>query len=346
MLPVVDRTAIRPSRWVEPRDEPVEPRVKFAMPSDAISHAFRYGGSSSPARAAGLPRPRPRAGTGDVVRPVAAGAPASRVEPMPTVADPPDDLGGHPRHEGVGGDVLRHDGPRCDHRPPANRNPAENRRVRTNRGPVLDPGRDDLPVRRVRPRVQVVREARVGADEHPVPDRHSVVDRREVLDLAPVPEDDVRIDVRVLPDPAVPADPGALPDLDPVPDLRAIADGGLRGDVRGRVDLCRNPNHLLKSRMCRARAGSAASCCSSALYRAHSRWSARATYAASYTVRPVRYAVRTASATRSGLAGSRAIWRAVISRPAASTRSAPIRGSYRRALRTSYTRRVGAARRT
>src|SRR5207249_878694 len=137
--------------------------------------------------------------------------------------------------------------PRGGHRVAPDGDPAQNRRVRPDARAIFHARRHDLPIARIRPRVEVVRKANMRTDEHAVADRHAAVDRREVLDLAPIPKDDVRIDVHVLSDSAVPPDPRPLADLDPMPDLRALANGRPWRDLRGGVDPDRHRTDAIRS---------------------------------------------------------------------------------------------------
>src|SRR5207245_1914855 len=129
------------------------------------------------------------------------------------------------------------------HAVPAACDPAQDRRVRTDRGTVFDPRGEDFPVGTHRPRIEIVREARVRADENPISERDAPVQRREVLNLTIVPHDDRRIDVHVFANVAAPADPSALSDLCPMPNRGPVSDRGLPGDFGRRMHL--DAHHLL-----------------------------------------------------------------------------------------------------
>src|SRR2546428_5703060 len=190
-----------------------------------VRHSLAAAGTSGPRR---LRQPRkPLAVVGAVHRPVERAA---------AFTHPPNPFRGDPRDERVGGNIFRDDGTRGDHRVVSDPDAAHDRGVGANRRVVLHVRWRDRPLFRHRPRVHVVREDRVRADEHPVADRDAVVDRREVLELAVVPDDDVRVDVHVLPDPAVAADACILPDLCPMPDRRAVADRRGGRNFGSRVD--------------------------------------------------------------------------------------------------------------
>src|SRR5437867_1830935 len=150
-------------------------------------------------------------------------------------AHPPDEYSRDSGEQAVRRDVLRDDGACGDHRVPADRDAAEDRRVRPDRGSVLNPRRDDLPVRADGARVDIVRETDVGADEDPIPDGHAAIYCGEVLDFAVVPNDDRGIDVDILPDVAAPPHVRALPNLGPMPHGGPVADRRLGGHLGGPV---------------------------------------------------------------------------------------------------------------
>ncbi len=179
-------------------------------------------------------------GPGDGNRLVTVSAVHPSVERPTAITDPSNDLRGNPRDEGVGRDVLRDDGSRGNHRVPADRETAQDRRVRSDRRAVLDDRWDDVPVWAHGARVRVVREAGMGSDEHAAAHGQPSVEGRKILDLTFVPHDDLRVDVHVLAHVASSTDSGALPDLGPVPDRGPFADGRVRRHLRGRVDARRH----------------------------------------------------------------------------------------------------------
>jgi len=158
------------------------------------------------------------------------------VEGSAAFANPADDLRGNSRDQGVGRDVLRDDGTCRYHRPASDCQSTEDRRVRADGSSVLDDRGDNLPVRTYRARIQVVREARVRADENATANRYAAIKRGEVLDFAVIGHYDLSVDIDVLADAAVLPDVAALPDLCPVPDGSAVPDDGFRRDVGRRMN--------------------------------------------------------------------------------------------------------------
>src|SRR5439155_3983906 len=124
---------------------------------------------------------------------------------------------------------FRDNGTGRNHRVPPDCEAAKNRRVCADGGSVLHSCWYHLPVGVHRPRVLVIRETRMGADENPVADTEALVQSCEVLNLTVVPDDHIRIDVDVLSDVAVLSDARPLSDLSPMPDRRAVSDRLLPG---------------------------------------------------------------------------------------------------------------------
>ena len=98
------------------------------------------------------------------------------------------------------------------------------------------PGRRDLPVRVLRPRVQVVGEDRARTDEDLVLERDPGVDRDVVLDLDAVADADAGVDEHVAAQRAVGADAGGRPDVRQVPDPSPGSDLGPGFHLGCRVD--------------------------------------------------------------------------------------------------------------
>src|SRR5438552_2824219 len=211
--------------------------------------------SSSPriGRAIGIIEPRSRRRTMKVRRSLAlpgtslglrhdvwvgaavVGAAHAGVEGSAAFADPADELRRHAGDEGMRGDILGNDGAGGDHRVPADRDAADNSRVRSDRRAVLDFRRHDLPVRTHGARIDIVRETDVRAYEDPIPDGHAAVYCGEVLDFAVVSNHDRCVDVDIFPDVAALAHARSLPNLGPVPHRRPLANRRLGGHLGGPV---------------------------------------------------------------------------------------------------------------
>jgi len=158
------------------------------------------------------------------------------VERPAAFTHPSNPLRRDPRDECVGRNVFRDHGTRGDHRASTDGYAAEDCRVGSNRGSILDLRRYDLPIRAHGTRVQVVREARMGTDEHSITNRETSIEAGEVLNLTLIPNYDLRVDVDILSNVTVPANLSALSHLDPMPNRGAAADGRPGGYLGGRVD--------------------------------------------------------------------------------------------------------------
>ena len=140
------------------------------------------------------------------------------IERSPAFAHPADDLRRDPGNESVRRDILRYDRAGRNHSISPDGEAAQNRGVCTNGGSVLHGCGHDLPVRVDSPRIDVIRKARVRADENTIADPQPLVKGGEVLDFAAVPHDHTGIDVHVFPNAAVPPNVGPLSNLGPMPD--------------------------------------------------------------------------------------------------------------------------------
>ena len=176
------------------------------------------------------------------------GASHVSVERTTAFAHPADDFRGDARDQTVRWDILRDDGPSCDHRVPTDCDPTDDCGIRAERDTVLNLRLHTAPVRADRSWVEIIREANVRTDEDTIAYRDSSVDRREILHLAIVPNQHVGIDVDILADDTVLADSGSLPNLRPMPNAAAFSDLCFRGDLRGRMNLRGHGTPQLNSR--------------------------------------------------------------------------------------------------
>src|SRR4030042_2547943 len=146
--------------------------------------------------------------------------------------DLPQDLGRVSGHDRPGGNVLGDDGPGPDDGAFAARHPGQDGHARSDRRPLLDQGRDDLPVGfRLegaagggRSRVHIVDKSDVMADEDVVLDGHALPDEGVRGDLAVPADECVFLDLDERPDPGVVPDRAAVEvdegeDLDVFPEL-------------------------------------------------------------------------------------------------------------------------------
>ena len=183
-------------------------------------------------------------------------------EPGAAGADPADAAGRAPDDERVVGDVARDDGPGAHGGEAPDVRAGDDDGAGADRAAVPQGDRRDDPVvgpgqlarGRDRPRVPVVGEDRVGADEDAVLDRDAVVHERQVLDLDAVAERDALVDEGVAADHALGADAGAGADLGAVPDGGAWAHRHVRLEVGGRVNARGGIDHDGRCSMCGFRA--------------------------------------------------------------------------------------------
>src|SRR2546428_10246039 len=148
-----------------------------------VRHSLPAAGTRGPRR---LRQPRkPLAVVRAVHRPV---------ERPAAFTHPSNPLRRDPRDECVGRNVFRDHGTRGDHRASTDGYAAEDCRVGSNRGSILDLRRYDLPIRAHGTRVQVVREARMGTDEHSITNRETSIEPGEDLKLPPNPPYAIRVD--------------------------------------------------------------------------------------------------------------------------------------------------------
>src|SRR5712692_4409191 len=159
------------------------------------------------------------------------GTPHVSVQGASTFADPVHDLCRYAGNEGVRRDIVCYHCSGGNHRITANCDAAEDCCIRAYRGPRFYGCWDELPVGTHRPRIQIVREACVWANENAISEGDAPVQRREVLDLAVVPYDHLSIDVDVLADVTVSANPSAFANLRTVPNRGSLSDHRVGGHL-------------------------------------------------------------------------------------------------------------------
>lgn len=126
--------------------------------------------------------------------------------------------------EGVIGNVLGHDGAGGDEGVAADRDPADNRRVCTDRGAAADQGFliQGMPDH-LRTRIGNIGQDAGRTEENVVLDGRTGVDGDVILDFYVIPDDHVIRNVAVLAEDAFRTDPGPALDVAEMPDLGAFA---------------------------------------------------------------------------------------------------------------------------
>ena len=157
------------------------------------------------------------------------------------VANPTYDSPRNSRDEGMRRHIFGYDCTGGDHGRAAYRDPTNDCRISTDRSGVLNFGRNEFPVRCIRPWAGVICETDMGTDEYVITDCHSSVNCRKVLDFAPITEDHICIDVDVFANSAEASKTGSFADLDPVPYYGTVSKGCLVRNFRRGMDSCGHP---------------------------------------------------------------------------------------------------------
>ena len=217
----------------EPVDHHVEKRADDGAEAAGEDREERYDGRIHPAASEGSRIPD---SASRYFRP-ARSAPVRVIEDRAARARPSGRTRRHAGHDPVRLHVARDDRPGTDHRAAPERDPADDRRVRADRGAILDHGRlvGVLAFHFGARRLHVGEDGR-RPDETAGADVHALVDRDVVLDLGTVADRHVATDKHVLSEDAACADARARHQVAEMPDSCARPDHGAIVDDRGRMD--------------------------------------------------------------------------------------------------------------